>query len=205
MNEAIPRIKTSDRVALVGSTGSGKSTWAQVKLAGVRRLVVIDPKGNMDKKKWNLQPWKTGYKELLKRNGSARLYVGPLSRSGFDALFAYLLTLRNVLIYIDELYAVGPDQGSQYLRALYTMGRALGLGVWAATQRPKRVPPFAFSEAEFIVTFRLGRRADRQFMVEEMGDQGKIYQYPPLRNYEYVIYNAIVGGAVRYPPLKVST
>ena len=96
-----------------------------------------------------------------------------LFRSGFplwDSIFDFAWAVGDVLLYIDEMYSVCKHGLMSFpLRKLYTQGRALRVGVWAATQRPARVPLEMFSESEWSLTFRLQVEKDRRTVSDNLG------------------------------------
>lgn len=163
----IPR---NDRVALMGMTKSGKTYLARAILASAPRLVALDPKGLLyNRSDWNLEHWDAGI-DRLEAGKDARLWIPPPTSDGeYEEWLQKIMRLRDVVIYIDEMYGVGPPQGSKGLRALYTRGRELGLGVWGCFQRPRNIPIYAMSEAEWLICFRLEQLDDRKYMAERMG------------------------------------
>ena len=174
------RIRSNDRVALVGKTGSGKTYMARHLLAGLNRFVAFDPKGTIGLAEgpdsWNVEPWSgAGYKKLQQGKNARLVVPGP---GPDDDPFAYwmpflraIFELGNITLYIDEMYAVNRPGTfpSAELMALYTRGRELGIGVFAATQRPTLVPLVMLSECEWLFTFRLLLEQDRKRMAEICG------------------------------------
>jgi DNA helicase HerA-like ATPase len=179
------KIKPNERVAIVGKTGSGKSYFARALLSGARRLIVCDAKGTLDAKSgWNLtHKWKDGYKELAGGKNARVRVLAPRTVDEWEQYFDDIYKLRDVIVYIDEMYGVGPASGSPGLKALYTRGRELGIGVWACSQRPKHVPLYMFSEAEWVIQFQLRLATDIERMVDIMG---------PIAEYKLVDHNFIV-------------
>lgn len=171
-------IKTNERVFVTGKTSSGKTYFSRSILWQAPRLVVIDPKGLLaGQKDWYLEPdtnaGLAALKRPIRRDKSTgkieiiRVWVpDPVTDEKWEDLFEYLLDLRNVVIYIDELYGVGPAKRSPGLRSLYTRGREYGIGVWGVSQRPRDIPPYAISEVEYRVVFSLNLLRDRQYLAE---------------------------------------
>lgn len=170
-------IKPTDRVAIMGMTGSGKTYFEGAILAGVPRLIVIDPKGLIrNDPMWPLDYQEDGWTKLDKGK-PARMYVPPQSADeDYEVIFDRILQLRGIIVYIDELYGVGPARGSRGLRNLYTRGRQLGIGVHASFQRPVFVPLYALSEAEWKIMFHLEMEGDRDHM-SAMGFGNYAYQW----------------------------
>lgn len=181
------RIKPYERVAIAGKTGSGKTYFARAVLSVCTRLVVCDAKGKLGGAEagWGLTEWPKGLDEL-KKGKLGRIRIPPmLEDDEWEEKFGELYKLRNVTIYIDELYGVGPPEGSRGLRALYTRGRELGIGVWSCTQRPVKIPLYAFSEAEWIIQFQLRLKQDIERMEDMIGDMAAL----PLKDHNFLLYN----------------
>jgi DNA helicase HerA-like ATPase len=163
--------RTNERMALVGATGTGKTFFARRLLAHVPRLIVIDPKSTL--RDYVPRPYDKRARKRLE-NGEpfrARFAPAPGEDWRYEEIFEQIYWAGNVVVYIDEVYAVSPPgrQPGPYLTALYTRGRELGIGVVAATQRPAWVPLFILSEANSYVMFRLMLDKDKRRMAEFMG------------------------------------
>ena len=178
------RIKPNDRVALVGKTTSGKTFAARLLLSDRHRLMACDPKGTLGRSKgqedWNLEEWSDKARRRLLKGNEIRVRIPPPSPklSGkeitgyWEQFFQYAYDAGNIVVYIDEMYGVLPRLGAPpttYLNAIYTRGRELGIGVWAASQRPAWIPRTMLSEAETFFMFRLLYPNDRKLMAQIMG------------------------------------
>lgn len=164
-SRSLPTIKSNERVMLVGRTGSGKTFLAERLTAPLRRLVIVDPGGVLEKRFQPHIAWEKGIKEL-EEGLAARIYLSLDNPYEYESYFAHIYErVPNVTVYIDELYGVAlPTRPSQGLWALYTRGRGRGIGVWASTQRPRFVPRFTLSESEWFFVFRLTVADDRKFL-----------------------------------------
>ncbi len=169
------KIKANDRVLLAGKTGSGKTWFAHRLLAGVPRLVVIDPKATLID--WGLTEPGADDWTRLERGGTGRFRIlAPIVDDPlmwYESLFQRLYDIGDLTVYIDEAYAVSSpgSRPGKYLAALYTRGRELGIGVWAATQRPTWIPLFLISEADWLIMFRLNLPDDRKRLAAIAGDR----------------------------------
>lgn len=165
-------IKSNSRVALVGATGTGKTFLARYMLQNVTRLLVLDPKSTL-RGRWGLDEWTNKSRRALYKGEPlrARVSAEPGESGLYESVLFDAYHAGNVLIYIDEVYGIAPvgTRPGEYLTAVYTRGRELGVGVVAATQRPAWVPLFIFSEADSYILFRLKLEADKRRMAEFMG------------------------------------
>jgi hypothetical protein len=80
-------------------------------------------------------------------------------------------------LFVDEAHAAFEGVGGPALRRLFTRGRAPGVGVVAATQRPGALPAVARSQADLVVAHRLTARPD----VESLAAAAPTYLDAPLR------------------------
>ncbi len=167
-------LRANDRVFICGKTGTGKTYLARHLTQRLTRLVVLDGKGTLGS--WELEPWDREARRALKANEPirTRVVLGSVTGDPVDYWVSVLETLysvSNVTIYIDEVYMI-IDPGTRapaIFTALYTQGRELGIGVWAATQRPTWIPLVCMSEAEHFWMFRLNLEEDRKRMSAFMG------------------------------------
>lgn len=159
-------IKTNERIAFIGRTGSGKTFLAERLTAGLRRLVIIDPNEVLTNRFLPHVPWEKGIK-YLEEGREARLYVSEDNPAAYERYFRHIYEqVRQVVVYIDEAYGVAPPNvgASDALWALYTRGRARGIGMWASTQRPRFIPRFMLSESEWFFVFQLQLADDRDYI-----------------------------------------
>jgi hypothetical protein len=176
-------IKTDQRVTLVGKTGSGKTYAARFLLKDKTRLVVIDPKNELDRDEWNLVSYSQERARQLRNGRDIRIHVAPRDDNAqdFDWESYYRLVYEAsspkhpVTIYTDEVYGILP-RGSAvnpgyWLTAVYTRGRSRHLSAWAATQRPRRIPLYMITEADWLAVYYLRAPIDRQYVAEILGDK----------------------------------
>lgn len=156
---------THDRTAVLGRTGSGKTTKACWLLSG---------------KDFNAQPWcmvntkgdplinEIAQIEGVKRigiddtPGDTGLYVVdplPGEQAKLDAFFFRIWEKQNCGVYIDEGYMIEVTDG---MNALLTQGRSRECPMIVLSQRPAWISKFVFSEADFISVFQLQHLDDRK-------------------------------------------
>lgn len=203
-------ILPSERAAFVGKTQSGKTHAAGLLALPLKRFVCVDGKGLLsnlarttrNKYSWRLTEWFSPegakVRRQMEEGGAGRLRCPVPIRGDLEPLFTWLWNLKNVTVYIDEMYSVteGTRPGDM-LRALYTRGAEWDIGVWAAAQRPRDVPRIMFSEAEWRFQFLCPDPDDRVYMRRQMGGDTRVEQTIPER--AFWLYN-MGWDAPRYYP-----
>ncbi len=164
------RVLTTDRVAIVGKTGSGKTYLARRLCARVSRLVVIDHKSSLGG--WHCEDATEAAWAKLERGDPARVRVVYEDDDTYETAIAIALAAGNCTIYIDEIYGVTENgKRPRALIAALTRGREFGVGVWTSTQRPKHLPLFVLSEADHYFVMRLNLDEDRKRLAAFAGEE----------------------------------
>jgi hypothetical protein len=160
----------TNRTAIVGSTGSGKSQFATWLLStrniDVRPWVIIDPKGDD-------LIGELPCEEIMRGEKPPRepgLYVMRPLPGTDDAWLEQFLwqcwSQEDIGIYIDEGYMI--PRYSKAFQALLTQGRSKNIEMIMLSQRPVRCHPMMFSESDYLVVFRLNKPQDRETMQDAM-------------------------------------
>jgi len=185
---ANPRLpSTGSRTALVGRSGTGKTQ------AGAWLLSTRD----FDKRPWII--FNSKGDELLNRIPAvgisiqddppteAGLYVvRPLPKMDdiyVDEFFQNCWQQENIGLYFDEGYSI--PKFSSWLLALLTQGRSKQIEMIILSQRPKKVSPEIFSEADFFGVFDLAIRDDRKTIAEYTGEN----EFPKLQQFYWWWYD----------------
>lgn len=169
------KLKSNDRVAIAGKTGTGKTFLAKHLTRGLTRFVVFDSKSTLDD--WVTVEWDKEAAHLLTEGEPVRARVlPPILKADevldfYNSIFKKILDAGDVTVYIDEAFAITENGVPIFLKALYTRGREFGVGVWASTQRPHGIPLFMLSEADHFYAFFLQFERDRKRMAEFMGEE----------------------------------
>lgn len=186
------------RAVLVGQTGSGKTTLARALLATRRHVVVIDPKGMIQ---WPGYHVVTDRDKLFKLTADTpRIIFKPSWQElqdldALDEVFRWIYFRRHCTCYVDELFGIADgDVYPPYFGACLTRGRELGVEMWTATQRPKRVPMVALSEAEHTYVFFLKLQQDRQRIAEMTALDETVIATLPRYHYYYAPQSAPSSG-----------
>lgn len=178
------RITNSDRVMILGTTGSGKTVLAKRLLTNQSRLIVIDPKhtfkaDNMRmNKRLSFPPfWKNDFRVILRPR-----------RDDDSRLADFLITAfkkKNVTIYNDELAVMEEryPESMSVLKEIALTGREKRVSLWNATQRPRNVPKIFFTEAEVFFCFTLRSEEDRDHIAGFIGNE--VESRIPLHEFWY--------------------
>jgi hypothetical protein len=176
----------SDRITIIGHTGSGKSQAAMWHLSNanfdVMPWVIVDPKE--DDKINSIQGAEYiehGY--VPKYPG---IYILPNTRyqiQELDDTFAAYLERRNVGVYIDEASECGFGPGFE---TFLTRGRSRRCPAIVLCQRPVNVSRYSFSEAQFFQCFPLTDERDYKTLrgFAKVPDMEK-YPLPEFYSYYY--------------------
>lgn len=163
------QIKNSERIAFIGSTGSGKTQLAKFFLSRLNRVVVIDPKHM-----FRLDGFKTT-KRFPAWQKEFKLIYRPRVNDDSD-LYEYirkLYKLKNVTIYVDEMATLSEmfPYSTAALGDIARVGREPRVALWSAMQRPRGTPRIFLSESETFFVFNLRAREDREYIKGYAGDE----------------------------------
>ena len=189
-------LKPNDRIAIVGKTGSGKTSFA-ITLAGTYARVLpkpwevwwLDKKGD-SKDVESLRKW--GFRNALDSKDLATSKIPhaqywPIrSRKGMPGIAAQAQSIirlgyekRHVVIVVDEYTQVVPSRinPGNALLDVFTRGRGLNVGLIGLTQEPVYVPRLLLSQASHQALFSVTYQHD----IDYMRKMHKSY-YPPSKN-----------------------
>lgn len=179
--------RPDERVLILGSTGSGKTTMGASLLSGapfnIMPYVMIDYKrdsllGAIDHRE------RIDF-EIPKHPGLYHLQPNPVSDDDRMEAWLYKVWARqNIGLYVDEALRL-PTKKTGAFESILTQGRSLHIPVISLSQRPVDLTRYAFSEASHVVIFKL----------TDIRDRKKVTEYVPvdteykLKKYHSLWYN----------------
>lgn len=200
-------IRTDERVAIIGKTGSGKTKLAETLLAQFPNVVILDNKGRVgidkDTREFYLakdhyivtteldelpavakQTQHIIYRPRPELEADKRAFADEM-----NAFFWWIYNRENCILYIDEAASVCDSYNiPPGLNAVVKRGRELNIGCWASTQQPVNVHNTLFSEAEHFFIFRTQLQGHRDKMAGFVGDIVK-KQIPGELTHSYFYFN----------------
>lgn len=188
----------SERIFACGSTGSGKTQFLRdVFLPRHPRALILDATGEWEREKGVRVAY--GFPELLaelRRAAGARRWriVASLDDADVPKLAALLcpttsakngslaLALGGVALLSDELATVAGHDAPAEVRALWRMGRHVGLSILGATQRPAECARVCTAMARWLVVCALHEPNDVKYLAKQLpraaiGALGELPQY----------------------------
>lgn len=161
-------MKPSNRVVVVGTTGSGKTDFAlrlgrvtALKCPPIWRVIFLDSKRDLrDERLAETLGYKRTKLKDVKGSRDRLIYVPLESKNeGYpileqaQQLFRYCYERRHVIIVVDEYTQCVPSEqnAGYWLKEIFQRGRGLYVGVIGCTQEPVKVPRLLFSQSSVRV------------------------------------------------------
>lgn len=171
-----------ERLAVVGTSGSGKTTFVKRLLRLIPDDLVIIVDSKPDDEAWNPRKWfdvrpgsqgRPAFLPHFRLKNLRGVYVYRPEEPVYsdprnDLLFRRALARKNCTLVIDELndFANG-SYVRPSLSKLIRQGRSKRVRIIMGMQRPALIPPQALTEANKCACFRLRRIEDRKRMASD--------------------------------------
>jgi len=201
----------TDRTAICGMTGSGKSTFA---------LWLFSVSANFDRMPWIFIDYKGEdiIQQILKNKDAKLLdmnkpipkekgiYVVKPSPRDPELILDFLWKVyeaEKTGLFFDELMMLPKqfDLHNNPFQAILTQGRSKRIPCFLLTQRPARVSVSTFSEATYISEFELNKKDDRARVEEYIPDNNALFaDDKPLPRYWSKWYDSKRKIALKLKP-----
>lgn len=195
----------TDRVLVVGTTGSGKSTATRAMTVGYRNQVVIDPKHDEALPRSITVYTPAEFARVYPQRATRILYRPDASLDrgeDVDQVMARVERYGRTAVIVHEamFYATAAWILPSY-RRLQVAGRGRGIPVWSLSQRPMGLHNVLLSEATHVLLFDLALEGDRRKIAGIVGD-GAMER--PGIPFSFGYYGPSTGGGlVRCDPLEL--
>lgn len=179
----------NDRLALLGKTGVGKSTFAKRHiLPHYNRYVFHDSKIENSDVQHDILI--TNPKDLKKNIGKYnRILYQPkdIDVRDFDAVCKVIFESGvKTAIYVDEVMEVSSvNKIERYHKMILTQGRGKGIGIINVSQRPSDIHNTILSESEHFFIFKLTLDPDINKMQKIIGSAADEVGYLPYFHFLY--------------------
>lgn len=185
------KIKSNQRVTVIGKTGSGKSYWTKKVIPQFKRVLLYDPKHEHKKDFPNAKVTsRLGKVQRWIKEDKFFIIYQPfdISPEQFNELCKSVFKRGNMVLILDEVENLG-DFVSWHEKII-RMGRTRGVGIWHLIQRPCYIPSnYILSESEHFIMFKISLKSDRKKIEGFVGDQAE--ELRTIKEYHYFYYDVL--------------
>lgn len=200
------QIKPSEHVLITGTTGTGKSTFAELYLANYDYVVKLDTKNEYEERRnTGESAWHgltegvdfqvvTHLEDIIHVETPKIIYAPvfeELNEDFYDEFFRWCFERQNNIVWVDELLSVVNFQRmTPNHRRIMTQGRSKNVGCWNCTQRPSGIPMIIPANTTHYITYYLNWLEDRKKMYSFTGCKDLLQ---PLKKDNYEFYYCKAG------------
>lgn len=180
-------IKSNEHVLIVGTTGSGKSFFAENYLRFYDSVVKLDTKNEVEERREKGESAWRGLEEGVDFEVVTHLEELPfckcdkiiyapvfeeLNEDFYDEFFRWCFERKNTIVWVDELMSITTAQNMpNQLKRIITQGRSKNVGCWCCTQRPSGIPMVIPANCTHFIVYYLPWLEDRKKMVAFTGSE----------------------------------
>ncbi len=169
------KFKTSDRIAVTGQPGTGKTVFMNYLAHQIpqERLWIVDPLGQ--------------YNDFPDANRIIPNDLDP--EKEFDEIAREIMTLTDITLFVEEAHRYIPEFGKigSNSMALINRGRNYGHGIVASTPRIQHINKNFFDLAQNVVFFRPGLKTRGRYLSELVAPDAKL-AIEKLPDHEFIYY-----------------
>lgn len=211
-------LRGDQRITFIGQTGSGKSVVSRylLKLARKRkwRIVIVDPKKDWMTYLGKRMPYAVKglgsvdspcLVEMFQPKLAVQLFQPLEWDASCERFFKAVIACKNTIVYIDEITQLASATAiPREIKLIWTQGRALNIGAWCATQRPKGIPVVIKDQSEVWFLFRVNSLDDRKVVKGylPLDDTPEVVE-KPLPKYWFYFWEDSMVHPILVKPLKV--
>ena len=196
------QFKSNQRIAILGRTGTGKTYFARhFFLHQFNRLIIHDVKHELNGLKatychkpedviwcWNHNRYKIVYQPP----------PGINLEEDFNNLCYLIFHKANYVLWVDEVGSVtSANKIPKWFYECLRLGRGRNTGVISLSQRPMGIHNTVLSEVDYIVSFQLHLKGDREKVAGAVGEEA--LKLGAIPRYHYLMYNAYEGCSWHKP------
>ncbi|MDD3474304.1 MAG: hypothetical protein PHP08_00190 [Candidatus Dojkabacteria bacterium] len=200
------RIRTNDRVAIFGRTGSGKTHLAKNwLLPHYDKYVFWDIKHeNTDVEHDIVINTPRELKKNITKYNKILYQPDDLTDRDFNSICEIIFDSKDNSLYVDEAALITTPSKIQYWhKVIATQGRSYNVGIINVSQRPRDIHNTLISESEHLLIFSLSLETDIIKIRQQVGTAADEIYYLP--KYHFLYHNVETNKSYIFKPIKSLT
>lgn len=184
-------IKSNQRVAIIGKTGSGKSYLIRKVSHQFKRVLFFDPKHEHGDLKGQTTHTVETTKKVLEKKDNFFIIYQPydLSPETWNEVCEAVFRKGNMVVVMDEVERWSSPRVVEWHDKIIRMGRTRGIGIIHLIQRPAFIDNYILSESEHFIIFNLNLESDRKKVEGVIGEVAE--KARDLTAYHFLYYSPL--------------